>query len=75
MVSITVKCQPGRASSEIRTLFCLAHVGKLSIDKDASPLTETNFNKLLEEIAQEAFNEGIHYQKSVKIPDNYYVQT
>jgi hypothetical protein len=58
---IEVKCDPDQSiGHEIRTLFC-REAAKTPDGKN--PLTETNFNGLLEKIAQAAFDEGRRFER------------
>ncbi|WP_321276944.1 hypothetical protein [Thiomicrorhabdus indica] len=59
-VVINVKCYPdSKTAAEIRTLFCTTYSEKPA---DKNPLAETNFNDLLAQIAQKAFDEGRRFQ-------------
>lgn len=61
-VEIQIKCSPASgAASDIRGLFC-ALAAREPVP-NWNPLVETNFNKLLEKIAQVAFEEGRQFQK------------
>ena len=75
-VTIQVICSPElNPASDLRTLFCLAAAGKLKLEPDDNPLIKTDFNTLLQTVAQAAFNEGVQYARNVKIPDRYDVRT
>lgn len=50
-----------KIAGELRNILC-----RVSTKKDWNPLTETNFNELLDKLAQEAFDAGRNYQKKVK---------
>ena len=56
---VIVSCDPDlHLATQIRTLFCRQfHI------ETPNPLTETNFNDLLQKIAQKAFDEGRRFQK------------
>lgn len=59
MIQIQIIYTPDtEAANNIRTLFC-----KESQRQD-NPLIETNFNELLQEVAQIAFDEGRNFQKN-----------
>lgn len=60
-VEIKIECRPeGDAAHTIRTLFC--QEAGMEQKGLRNPLMDTNFNKLLDEIAQTAFNEGITFK-------------
>lgn len=44
---------------ELRYILC-----RVSTKKDYNPLTETNFNEVLEGLCQEAFDAGREYQRN-----------
>jgi hypothetical protein len=56
-----VSCHPeGDKVQKIRTLFCAESASKRP--NEYNPLIETDFNDLLSEIVQKAFNAGVIYQ-------------
>ena len=62
---IKVECMPDETLSfSIRALFC--HESGQTKDKDRNPLIETNFNHLLAEITQRAFDEGRCFEREHK---------
>jgi hypothetical protein len=64
MIKETVEYSPdGDYAMEIRTLFCRVAAAKASAE---NPLIETNFNDLLDKVAQEAFDDGRAYERKPK---------
>jgi hypothetical protein len=58
---IEIKCSPSQSLAlEIRTLFCRESTKKPNGD---NPLSTTNFNELLNQIAQAAFEEGLIFRQ------------
>ena len=58
-----VFCHPdGNKVQSLRTLFCIE--AKEKRPDEYNPLAETEFNNLLDEIVQEAFDDGIRYQSN-----------
>lgn len=63
-VVITEKiiCEPvGGNVSDLRTLFCVAARDKY--EEHYNPLSETNFNELLEAVGQACFEAGRNYER------------
>lgn len=61
MIEIKVRCTPdAQPATAIRTLFCRVANQEPS---DENPLVKTDFNLLLEQIAQLAFEEGRAFEK------------
>lgn len=58
---VTCKPSPTGPASDIRTLFC-----REAGNGNRNPLIETNFNHLLDQIVQEAFDEGRDYEKKLR---------
>ena len=64
MIKEIIEYSPdGDAAMEIRTLFCRVAAAKAS---DENPLVGTNFNDLLQKVAQEAFDDGRAYERKPK---------
>lgn len=62
MIKEIVEYSPyGDVAQEIRTLFCKIALADYHSEKN--PLIETNFNDLLQKVAQEAFDEGRVYER------------
>jgi len=60
-VNVIVKYETeGKNAMDIRTLFC--QVASTAPDNQ-NPLEKTNFNELLSEIVQSAFDAGRYYEK------------
>ena len=60
-IDINVKCKPEESlGGRIRVLLC--QESSLQGLPDRNPLTETNFNALLDGIAQAAFDEGRRFE-------------
>ena len=61
-IRIEVKCYPDDlVGVRIRTLFCQESM--VTKAPGRNPLVETNFNELLEAIAQRAFDEGRMFER------------
>lgn len=63
MINIIVKYTPdGNEANELRALLCM--VARKPPTIGGSPLTETNFNELLDQVAQQAFDDGRRFNES-----------
>ena len=58
IVKYSPDCDDGM---KIRILFC--QESSAENDSDRNPLVETNFNDLLQELTQKAFDEGRDYER------------
>ena len=62
MITEIVKYSPDSDDGmRIRILFC--HESSAENDSDRNPLVETDFNNLLQELTQKAFDEGRDYER------------
>ncbi len=61
-VEVKVLCSPdSQTADRIRVLFC--QESSRQPDKERNPLMRTNFNALLDSIAQRAFDKGRRFQR------------
>lgn len=61
--TVTVSISTDETACRLRECLCVWHS---NTDKTKNPLTESNFNTLLDKLANEAFNYGREYERKLR---------
>lgn len=68
MVEVTINISSNRSACDLRTLLCRVSMKEYlaAHPYPSNPLIDTEFNKVLDDLAQQCFEEGRRYERSIK---------